>query len=153
MSKHSRRDPPRSWREEIAVVVVSLLASLAGLPNQFAFDDVLLVQQNARVHDLAHFREILTQPYWPPPFNPELYRPIATFIVALQYVIGDGAPLIFRLASYLLYAAVALAVLALGRRLLGARGTGCFLIHACNAAAPWARAPASPRFHSADADS
>ena len=122
MRKNSRRDPPRSWREEIAVSVVSLLASVAGLPNQFAFDDVLLVQQNARVHDLDHIREILTRPYWPPPFNPELYRPIASFVVAIQYVIGNGAPVFFRVSSYVLYAAVALGVLALGRRLLGMRG-------------------------------
>ena len=62
------------------------------LQKALTFDDVLLVQQNARVHDLDHIREILTRPYWPPPFNPELYRPIASFVVAIQYVIGNGAP-------------------------------------------------------------
>ncbi len=122
MPKSSRRDPPRSWREEIAVVVVALLASLTGLPNQFAFDDVLLVQQNARVHDLGHIGEILTRAYWPPPFNPELYRPVASLFVAIQYTLADGAPMLFRITSDLLYAASALAVLALGRRVLGGRG-------------------------------
>ena len=101
-----------------AVVAVALAASLAGLGNAFVYDDIVMVQLNERVHGLSHWREILTSPYWPPPWNQEHYRPFTSLLFAAQYSLGAGFPLIFRITSYLLYAGAAAGVFLLGTRLL-----------------------------------
>lgn len=98
------------------VVAVALLASFVGVRNQFAHDDLHLVQENARVHDLGALREILASPFWPPPFSQDLWRPLTTLLMAVEYVIGGGAPFVFRIVSYALYAMSAVAVLWLARR-------------------------------------
>src|SRR5262245_23110625 len=109
--KHAR------W-EYLTVCAVALAACVAGLPNQFVVDDVSLIEQNDRAHTLETLYQAFGQPYWPPPFAPQLYRPIASGLIALQYFIGGGNPLTFRIVSYALYAGVAAAVLSLGRRIL-----------------------------------
>lgn len=98
------------WRDGALVIGAALVASLAGLWNTWAFDDVHLIAQNARVHALGNWRELLTSPFWPPPFSPDLYRPVTSLLHALQYAVGAGDPLVFRLVSYGLYAAVSYVV-------------------------------------------
>lgn len=113
--------PPSSWRSwlpAVAVVLVALAATAAGLGNRFAQDDVLLIEEHFLLHDLGNWRAILAAPYWPPPHTDALYRPIASLLHALQYTIGGGAPVVFRLTSMALYALASLAVLGLARRLV-----------------------------------
>jgi tetratricopeptide (TPR) repeat protein len=102
-------------RQGAAVAAVALVASAAGILNLFAFDDVHLIQGNVRVHSLANWREILTTPFWPPPFSQDLYRPLTSLLLALQHGLGGGDPIIYRLVSYALYAACSVAVLAVAR--------------------------------------
>ena len=102
----------------VAIVVVALAASVAGIANQFANDDVLLIEENRRVHGLAHVVDLFISPYWPPPYAQDLYRPFASLAFALQYVLGNGEPLFFRVVSYALYAAVAIGVFLLACKLL-----------------------------------
>jgi hypothetical protein len=119
-----RRAPstaPSPWRDRAIVAAVAVGASLAGVANDFVFDDVPQVVENFRVHDLSRIGEILTSPYWPPPFAPELFRPVASITAALQYVIGAGSPTTFRVVSYLLYALAAVGVYSLATRLLPRR--------------------------------
>ena len=101
--------------------VLALLAvatSVAGLLNDFVYDDVPLIRDNLRVHGFAGWREILTQPYWPPPFVENLWRPLALLLAACEYTLGGGSPLVFRLVSYALYAAGAVALYLLASRLV-----------------------------------
>jgi hypothetical protein len=119
----SRREDPRPaagkrWLAPALVIVVALGASLAGLLNEFAQDDIGIIRDNARVHDPANWRAILTSPYWPPPWHVELYRPLSSYLHAMQYALGGGSPLVFRITSYLLYAGASLAVLAMARTVL-----------------------------------
>lgn len=109
---------PAPWRDGAVVAGTALAASVAGILNSWAFDDVHLVAENARVHDPARWGELLASPFWPPPFSPDLYRPLTSLLLALQYALGSGDPVVFRVVSYLLYAGVALAVWQLGRRWL-----------------------------------
>ncbi len=102
----------------VAVAAVALAASLAGLRNEFAQDDVYLIQNNLRIHSLGNWREMLTSPFWPPPLNQELYRPFTSLLLALEFALGGGDPLLFRVASYLFYAATAVGVFILAGRLL-----------------------------------
>jgi len=110
------------WRRflpAILVVGVALAASVTGLRNDYAQDDVPLVFEDPRVHTFD-LKEIFTSSYWPPPFHQDLYRPLASISFAVQWAVGDGSPVVFRIVSYLLYAAVSLAMLALARGLLPA---------------------------------
>lgn len=108
----------RDWIPAALVVLVALAASVSGIRNEFAQDDVALVLEDERVHTLGVVREVFTESYWPGPVHRDLYRPFATLSFAFQWTVGGGSPLIFRLVSYLLYVLVSLAVLALARRLL-----------------------------------
>ena len=109
------------WRDHIVFALVALVASLAGVLNDFAYDDILLVLHDDRIANVSRWTEFLTSPYWPPPHSQDLYRPIASLLLAIQYALGGGGPLIFRVVSYLLYAACAVAVFALASRLLSRR--------------------------------
>jgi protein O-mannosyl-transferase len=100
------------------VAAAAIASCVAGLPSQFVYDDVSLIEQNSRAHTLSELYRVFGQPYWPPPFVAQLYRPIASALLAFEYALGAGDPIVFRLISYALYAAVAVALLALARRVL-----------------------------------
>ena len=97
---------------------MALAAGVAGLGNEFTQDDVGLILQNSRVHQLSSWRDVLTSPYWPPAFHQELYRPLASLFHALQFDLGGGSPLVFRVTSNLLYMLVSVAVFLLAGRLV-----------------------------------
>ena len=107
-----------TWAPTLVVVAVVLAASLAGIGNELVQDDFSLLVESERLHGLGGWRELLTNPYWPPPHSPDLYRPLTSLLLALQYEVGSGNALIFRLTSYGLYAAAAVAVYQLGRKVL-----------------------------------
>jgi hypothetical protein len=104
-----------------ACALVAIIASVAGLFNAFCSDDIPIILDDARVHSLASaWRLAFTTSYWPPPWPAELYRPLSTIAYAFQYVAAGGWPVTFHVVSYLLYAASAVAVFLLARRLLPA---------------------------------
>ena len=106
------------WFGILGVAAVAIAASIAGLGNAFAYDDIPMIELNPRLHGLGNWFEILTSPYWPPPWHEEHYRPITSLFFAVQHAIGAGSPVVFRLTSYLLYAACATGVFLLGLRLM-----------------------------------
>lgn len=116
-SPSQKRGGGAPWRDRSIVAAIAIVASIAGIVNGFVFDDVPQVVENVRVQGLSRIGEILTSPYWPPPYAPELFRPVASISVALQYVLGAGEPWIFRVVSYALYALTAVLVFELARRL------------------------------------
>jgi protein O-mannosyl-transferase len=111
-------DQSRDWTGVLLVAVVALAASIAGLGNAFAYDDIPMIELNPRLHGFGRWLEILTSPYWPPPWQEEHYRPLTSFFFALQHAIGAGAPVVFRVTSYLLYAATSVGVFLLAARLM-----------------------------------
>jgi hypothetical protein len=108
----------RHWRDVAAVVAVSLAASIAGIGNDFAFDDLHLIRDNARIQDLSSWATWFTTSFWPPPYSQDLYRPLTSALLAFEFVIGAGAPLAFRVASYALYALCAVVFYVLAERLV-----------------------------------
>ena len=102
------------------ILALAILASISGITNQFAQDDFAFILRNDAVHDLARGPRFFLEPYVGPPRPPELYRPLALLSFAVQWAVGGGAPLIFRLVSYLLYGATCLAVFGLARMVLPA---------------------------------
>ncbi|MGQ0701807.1 MAG: hypothetical protein ACT4PM_01585 [Gemmatimonadales bacterium] len=120
------------WGWPALVAIVALAACLAGIGNDLVQDDVAILVESERLHGVSRWREILTSPYWPPPHSPDLYRPLTAILLALEYAVGGGSPLGFRIASYLLYAAASVAVFQLGRRLVpvGVAGSAALLFAA-----------------------
>jgi tetratricopeptide (TPR) repeat protein len=108
------------WVPAAAIFGLALAASLAGITNQFAQDDFGFVLRNDAVHDLSRGLHLFLEPYVGPPRPPEHYRPLALLSLAVQWAAGAGEPVIFRLVSYLLYAATGLAVFRLARTALPA---------------------------------
>ena len=92
------------------IVVLAVAASATGLGNGFAFDDVQVIAENERLHDLSNAWRIFTQSYWPPQGGSSLYRPFTSLGFALQWFIGGGSPLPFHVVSVALYALVSVAV-------------------------------------------
>ena len=105
-------------QHRLLVAFTALAASIAGVRNDFAYDDILVILHDDRIVDLGRWLEFLTTPYWAAPHSADLYRPLASLSLALQYVIGAGGPLVFRLVSIMLYALAALLVFALASRVM-----------------------------------
>lgn len=99
-------------------VLAAVAVYLSSLANGFALDDVHIIQQNARVHQLSDLSAIWLKPYWPF-FGVQLglWRPLAIFVYALQWAAGGGSALPFHVVSILLHALVTLLVFLLIERL------------------------------------
>jgi hypothetical protein len=102
-----RRIQSLAW---IAIALLAVLASLSGIRNGFALDDVHIIFENNRVHALTEAWRLFGQTYWPPEEGASLYRPLTMLAFAVQWVIGHGSPLPFHVTSILLYAAVSVAL-------------------------------------------
>jgi len=89
----------------IAVALLALVVTASALRNGFALDDVHIIAENARVHTLDSFWRLFAQTYWPPEQGASLYRPLTMLSFAVQWVIGNGSPLVFHAFSSVLYAA------------------------------------------------
>ncbi len=86
----------------------------------FTYDDRFIIEDNARVHTLAHWWQLFGQSYWPPPALGALYRPLPMLGYATQWVIGGGSPAVFHAVNVVLHAVLAVAVWRLALRLLPA---------------------------------
>jgi hypothetical protein len=112
----------------IPALAVAVLAS--GLGNGFAYDDVRLLVQDPRLHDLGTLGPRLAESWWPT----GLYRPVSLGALGLQWIVDDGAPLVFRLVSTALYATICalvfrLALLARAGVGPAAAGAALFAVH------------------------
>jgi protein O-mannosyl-transferase len=108
-------------RGSVAVVcAVAIVASIAGILNAFTQDDLSILVGSARLHGFGALRDVLTLPYWPPPAAPDLYRPVASILLAAQYALGGGVPFVFRITSYALYALASVGVYRLALRFMPA---------------------------------
>ena len=117
-----------SWQALAAVALLALAASASSLGNGFALDDVHIIAANDRVHRLDEWWRLFGQTYWPPEHGASLYRPLTMLMFALQWAIGNGSPLPFHVVNVVLYVALCMAVLILGRQLMSPRAS---LIGAC----------------------
>ena len=111
-----------TWRWAAVVVAVALATTLSGLGNQFAFDDVPVIVESPALHSLSTALPRAFAPY----LHSQMLRPIPMLGFSLQWVLGDGSPLVFRIVSVVLYAIVCLLVLALCRA-RGAHPGPCLL--------------------------
>lgn len=116
----------------LALAGLCLAATATALGNGYAQDDIPVIQRNPVVHEMSP-GAFFTESYWPKPFPPALYRPLATTGFAVQWQLGGGSPLAFRITSILMYAAAGFALFMLARLILplGAAwiAAALFMIH------------------------
>jgi hypothetical protein len=84
------------------LLALALASSASSLRNGWAQDDRPIIERNAAVHTLAHPGTFFTESYWPKPYPPALYRPLASLSYAIQWAASGGRPWIFRATSILL---------------------------------------------------
>lgn len=117
------------------VVLAAVLVYANSLPNGFAYDDVPVIRDNGRVHNLNNQAEIWLGPYWSTPDARDrgLYRPLTSFAYAVEWAAGDGSPRLFHAVSVALHAFVSLLVFlllaALGPRAAAVAGALLFAVH------------------------
>jgi hypothetical protein len=112
---------PRWWNERTAACIVILLATLACvlfLGNDWVGDDGPRIRFDSRVHQWSGLWHGFHEAYWPPPSKGGLYRPLGMTTFTLQWMLGGGGILLFRIVNLLLYAGAAFAVWRLARRYL-----------------------------------
>lgn len=107
----------RLWLGGLVVAVAVATASPV-LRNELTQDDVPLVREDARIHDLGNFREIVTTPFWPKAAEAGHHRPMMTLTLALEWAMGGGAVITYKIVSLTLHAAAALALFILALELL-----------------------------------
>lgn len=116
-----------------SVVSLAVAASISGIANGFAFDDVPIIVENDRMHSLAHWWQLFAQSYWPLKISGDLYRPVTMLGFAIQWAIGGGSPLVFHVVSIVLYALVCAAFFGILLELLPAwaawLGAALFAVH------------------------
>jgi protein O-mannosyl-transferase len=98
------------WLLGASIVLLALVASVAGLHNQFAYDDVFIIERDDRVHTLVRWWHFFGDTYWSKVWGGDGYRPLTMLGFSLQWSLGHGSPLIFHAVNLVLYAALCLAV-------------------------------------------
>jgi tetratricopeptide (TPR) repeat protein len=87
------------------IALVAIAVYINSLSNGFAYDDVYIIQNNSRVHDLSAWRNIWLKPYWPfMGTDLGIYRPFAIFIYAVQWAISGGEAWFFHLVNIAMHA-------------------------------------------------
>ncbi len=105
-------------RGALALIVVAVAASITTLANQFAYDDFPIIVSDERVHSLAAWWRLFGDTYWPPALGRALYRPVTLLGFAVQWTLGDGAPIVFHVVNVALFVAMTLLVWRLARRVV-----------------------------------
>ena len=121
------------WGGAIGLIVLALLTTGNVIPNLFTRDDIGVVVSGPLVKQWGGILHAFNAAYWPPVDSGELYRPLTIAWMTVQWQLGGGLPLLFRLVTVALYAGSALAVWGLLRRLVapGAAwmGAAIFAVH------------------------
>jgi len=113
------------WRSETVglrlaawgAALAAVLAFANSIGNGFAYDDQLIVAGNKAIRSLETLPGTFAKPYWPGGDGRELglWRPVATWVYGLQWMLWDGHPAGYHLVNVLLNGlAAALVVILLG---------------------------------------
>ena len=118
-------DLPERSRSRLlaAALVAAAVAGLAfanSLANDFAYDDHLIIAGNEAIHSLGTLPGTFWKPFWPGQHGRELglWRPVATLVYGLQWMLWQGDATGFHVVNVLLNSiASGLVVLLLGHLL------------------------------------
>ena len=105
------------WGAPIGLVLLALLAMGNVVPNRFTRDDLGVIVQGTLERHWSGIIHAFGAAYWPPVNSGELYRPLTIGLMTVEWQLGGGDPIVFRIATLLVYVAATLAVWHLLRRL------------------------------------
>jgi len=105
----------------VLVAVLAAAASISGILNGFAFDDVAVIVKNPALHTLSGAWRLFFESYWRPEFGSFLYRPLTSLAFATQWTLGGGSPLLFHAVSIALYASCSVALYRLAQQVVSQR--------------------------------
>lgn len=104
-------DRPRTGLIVALVAVLAVAAMSASSTGGFVYDDIPLIEGNARVHGFEHWTRWFTGTLWDSNYDPSLaremrdfWRPLVLASYAVNWVIGGGDPLVFHLTNLLVHA-------------------------------------------------
>ena len=90
----------------LGLAVLAVLPFLNGLPNDFTYDDKLIISGNARLESPSKVDEIFTTQYFGGSLSSaQNYRPVLLLTYAVQRWIHGNRAWAFRLVNVLLHAA------------------------------------------------
>src|SRR4051812_9460899 len=72
-------------REVVFLIVLAAIVSAPGIANGFAYDDLPIIRDNPRVHELLAPWTYAAQSYWPPSHGGFLYRPLVVWLFAAEW--------------------------------------------------------------------
>lgn len=104
----------------VALVVLAIMAMGLVVRNGWSQDDVDLIAANGAIQQASGLLTGFSTPWWPPPWELGLYRPLARSFLTLQWTLFQGAPWGVHLTSLLLYIVAVLGVWRLATDLLPA---------------------------------
>ncbi len=107
--------PPLPPDAAVAAAVLAVLLYAVTLAGTYAYDDLSIVRDDARVRSPARWGQLWTGDYFDGGSD-RLYRPLVSTSYAVEWLLHGDRPWAFHLANVLLHAAVAAGVAELARR-------------------------------------
>ena len=98
------------WLLAVLVAALALAASVTSLPNGFTYDDIYVIQRDARAQTLDGWWKEFGSSYWLPRWGGDGYRPMVRILFRLEWALAGGAPIAFHAASIVLHVAGSVAV-------------------------------------------
>ncbi len=132
MTRAQERAPRWTRAERLALLTCALLALgafAASVGHEFVYDDVAVIVGNTTLHSIANWLAIVTEPWR----GPELYRPVTSLTLGLDWTLSGGNPHWFHAVNVVLHVAASALVFLLARRWLPAFGAAAagaiFAVH------------------------
>ncbi len=133
MSEHSRviQRLQRGWGVFILPACLAVALYLPSVWHQFVYDDLEIVVRHPLMHTIRTFPELVVSPYWYA--TGKLYRPLTSLTLGIDWVVGNGSPVVSHGVNILLHAVVTVLVGLLAARWLPRVGAAAaatiFAIH------------------------
>ncbi|MGH8518999.1 MAG: hypothetical protein ACREUE_16240, partial [Panacagrimonas sp.] len=103
------------WLLAAGIALLAIAASANSIANGFAYDDVALIADAARIHSWDGWWRELASTYWP---RGDGYRPFTILAWRLQWWIGGGSPQLFHAVNVVLHVATSVLVFWMARAML-----------------------------------
>ena len=116
----SRSGGPRRIGIQCVALIALAVVAMGGVAfHRFWLqDEIPIIEHYRMIHGSGGLWLPFLKPYWPPPFSPDLYRPLSLVFFTLQWAAGDGAIQLFHVLNLVLYVLTVTVVWRLARLML-----------------------------------
>jgi hypothetical protein len=78
-------------RAALAAALLAIVVYLPSLRNGFALDDTPVIEENPRAHSVRAALAAFDEPWWPPPHDAGLWRPLTIVSFAADWELSGGS--------------------------------------------------------------